>query len=164
MDYITAPWREEYVKEVFKMKECIFCRALEQKTDRECFILLRGKHNFVLLNKYPYNPGHLMIAPYKHLSSIELAESESSGEMMELLRKCLSILKKHYKPQGFNTGMNIGHSAGAGVADHYHMHIIPRWIGDSNFMPLVGKTKVVLNDLHTTYDDLLDHFQHEREK
>lgn len=159
MEYITSPWREGYVKRVFKMKECVFCRALEQKKDRESFILYRGKHNFVMLNKYPYNPGHLMIAPYKHLSSVEMAEKISSGEMMDLLTECLRILREHYHPQGFNTGMNIGHSAGAGVADHYHMHIIPRWIGDSNFMPLVGKTKVVLKDLHTTYDQLLTYFK-----
>jgi ATP adenylyltransferase len=159
MEYLATPWREEYVKEVFKMKGCVFCRALKQKNDRECFILYRGEHHFVLLNKYPYNPGHLMIAPYQHLDSIELADKESSGEMIELLTRCLGILRKHYRPQGFNTGMNIGHSAGAGVADHYHMHIIPRWIGDSNFMPLVGKTKVVLKDLHTTYDQLLVYFQ-----
>ena len=159
MEYIAAPWREEYVKKVFKMKGCIFCKAMKQKNDRECFILYRGKHNFILLNKYPYTPGHLMIAPNEHLDSIESAEKESTDEMIELLKKCLRILKEQYKPQGFNTGMNIGHSAGAGVADHYHLHIIPRWVGDSNFMPLVGKTKVVLQDLHTTYDRLLPHFQ-----
>jgi len=159
MEYITAPWREEYVKSVFKMKGCIFCHALKQKKDKECFVLYRGNHNFILLNKYPYTPGHLMIAPYKHLDSIELAEKKSSEEIMGLLKKCLGILREQYKPHGFNTGMNIGHSAGAGVADHYHLHIIPRWIGDSNFMPLVGKTKVVLRDLHSTYDQLLTHFQ-----
>jgi ATP adenylyltransferase len=161
MEYLTAPWREEYVKQAFKMKGCVFCQALKQKSDRKCFILYRGEHNFILLNKYPYNPGHLMIAPYKHLNSIELAEKKASAEMMELLTKCLTILRKQYNPQGFNTGMNIGHSGGAGVADHFHMHIIPRWTGDSNFMPLVGKTKVVLNDLHTTFDQLHTLFQEE---
>jgi ATP adenylyltransferase len=161
MEYITAPWREEYVKKVFKMKGCIFCQALEQKKDKQFFVLDRAGYNFVLLNKYPYTPGHLMIAPYKHLNSIELAGKKTTEEMMELLKKCLKILRKEYSPQGFNTGMNIGHSAGAGVADHYHLHIIPRWIGDSNFMPLVGKTKVVLKDLHTTYDQLLSHFRNE---
>jgi ATP adenylyltransferase len=122
-------------------------------------ILHKGKQNFVMLNKYPYSPGHLMIAPYKHLDSIELAEKASSEEMMELLKQCLRILRQQYHPQGFNTGMNIGRSAGAGVTDHYHLHIIPRWTGDSNFMPLIGKTKVVLEDLHTTYDHLLSYFQ-----
>jgi len=164
MEYITTPWREEYIKKVFKMKGCIFCQALKKKDDKQSFILYRGIHNFVLLNKYPYTPGHLMIAPYKHLSSIELAEKEATDEMTELLRRCLSLLRKQYNPQGFNTGMNIGQSAGAGVADHYHLHIIPRWSGDSNFMPLIGKTKVVLEDLHTSYDKLLSCFEKEREK
>ncbi len=164
MEYITTPWREEYIKKVFKMKGCIFCQALKKKDDKQSFILYRGIHNFVLLNKYPYTPGHLMIAPYKHLSSIELAEKEATDEMTELLRKCLSLLRKQYNPQGFNTGMNIGQSAGAGVADHYHLHIIPRWSGDSNFMPLIGKTKVVLEDLHTSYDKLLSCFEKAREK
>ena len=164
MEYITTPWREEYIKKVFKMKGCIFCQALKKKDDRESLILYRGIHNFVLLNKYPYTPGHLMIAPYKHLSSIELAEKEATDEMTELLRKCLSLLRKQYHPQGFNTGMNIGQSAGAGIADHYHLHIIPRWSGDSNFMPLIGKTKVVLEDLYTSYDKLLLCFEKAREK
>jgi ATP adenylyltransferase len=164
MEYITAPWREEYVKKVFKMKGCVFCQALKAKNDRQCFILYRGSHNFILLNKYPYTPGHLMIAPYKHMDSIELAEKKSSEEMIELLKICLRILREEYKPHGFNTGMNMGHSAGAGVADHFHLHIIPRWIGDSNFMPLVGKTKVVLKDLHTTYDQLLSRFQKKDKK
>ncbi len=159
MEYITAPWREEYIKKVSKMEGCIFCLALKENKDKKFFILYRGRYNFILLNKYPYTPGHLMIAPYKHLNSIELAEKGSAEELIELLKKCLRILREQYNPHGFNTGMNIGHSAGAGVADHYHLHIIPRWIGDSNFMPLVGKTKVVLKDLHTTYDQLFSHFQ-----
>jgi ATP adenylyltransferase len=105
-----------------------------------------------------------MIAPYEHLDSFELSDKNSTEELMELLKKSLKILRKVYNPQGFNTGMNIGHSAGAGVADHYHLHVIPRWIGDSNFMPLVGKTKVVLEDLQATYDRLLPHFQKELDK
>ncbi len=164
MEYITAPWREEYVKRVFKMKGCIFCQALKQKNDKRAFILHRGVHNFILLNKYPYTPGHLMIAPYEHLNSIELAENQATDEMTELLKICLKLLRKHYNPHGFNTGMNIGRSAGAGVADHYHMHVIPRWVGDSNFMPLIGKTKVVLEDLHTSYNQLFLLFDKESMK
>jgi ATP adenylyltransferase len=164
MEYITAPWREEYVKKVFKMKGCIFCQALKTKNDKKSFILYRGVHNFILLNKYPYTPGHLMIAPYKHLDSIEFADKEAADEMTELLKKCLRLLRKHYHPQGFNTGMNIGQCAGAGVADHYHLHIIPRWSGDSNFMPLIGKTKVFLEDLSASYDKLLSSFKKAREK
>jgi ATP adenylyltransferase len=141
------------------MSECIFCRALKMKNDRNAFILFKGKDNFIVLNKYPYTPGHLMIAPYKHLSSFERANKESTNEMAELLKLSLRILKKKFQPHGFNTGMNLGHSAGAGVADHFHLHVIPRWTGDSNFMPLVGNTKVVIEDLETTYFQLFPFFQ-----
>ena len=166
MEYIFTPWREKYVKNVFKMKKCIFCRALEQNKNRDSFILFRGSQNFVLLNKYPYTPGHLMIAPYEHLDSVEKANKETTDELGDLLKLCLRILRTQYKPHGFNAGMNLGHSAGAGVADHYHLHIIPRWIGDSNFMPLVGKTRLFIEDLNTTYDRLSTHFMnvHENEK
>lgn len=159
MKYITAPWREEYVKQAFKMTECIFCRVLQKEKDSEAFILHRAKHNFLILNRYPYTPGHLMIAPYEHLDSIERAEKEITDEMVDLLKLSLSVLRKVYQPHGFNTGMNIGHSAGAGVADHYHLHVIPRWTGDANFMPLIGKTKVVIEDIETTYEKLRSHFQ-----
>jgi len=162
MEYIYAPWREEYVKKVFKMKECIFCHALKLKNDKKAHILYRGKYNFIVLNKYPYTPGHLMIAPYKHLDSFEQAEKESTDEFSNLLKLCLKVLRKKYNPHGFNTGMNLGQSAGAGVAKHYHLHIIPRWVGDSNFMPLISKTKVVIEDLEITYSRLSPLFQKEK--
>jgi len=164
MEYIFTPWREKYVKSVFKMKKCIFCRALEQKNDQDSFILYRGSHNFILLNKYPYTPGHLMIAPYEHLDTIEKSNKETTDELGDLLKLCLKVLRTHYKPHGFNAGMNLGHSAGAGVADHYHLHVIPRWTGDSSFMPLVGKTKIFIEDLITTYDKLSTHFMNDSEK
>jgi len=164
MEYISAPWREEYVKNIYKMTECIFCRALKLKDDRKAYILYRGTHNFIMLNKFPYTPGHLMIAPYKHIASFERAKKEITDEMTDILKLSLKMLKKNYHPQGFNTGMNLGHSAGAGIADHYHLHIIPRWIGDSNFMPLVGKTRVTLEDLNTTYNRLLPIFQKEQKR
>ena len=140
------------------MTECIFCQALQVKKDGEAFILHRAKYNFLILNRYPYTPGHLMIAPYEHLDSIEKAEKPITDEMADLLKKSLSVLRQTYRPHGFNTGMNIGHSAGAGVADHYHLHVIPRWTGDANFMPLIGKTKVVIEDIETTYEKLKSHF------
>jgi ATP adenylyltransferase len=158
MKYITAPWREEYVKKAFKMTECIFCRALQAENDREAFVLHRAEYNFLILNRYPYTPGHLMIAPYEHLDSIEKAEKPSTDEMADLLKRSLSVLRQTYRPHGFNTGMNIGHSAGAGVADHYHLHVIPRWTGDANFMPLIGETKVVIEAIETTYEKLKAHF------
>lgn len=162
MEYISAPWREEYVKKVLKMNECIFCQALKLKNDRKAFILFRGISNFIILNKYPYTPGHLMIAPYKHLASYEQTKKETSDEMADLLKLSLKVLKRNYKPHGFNTGMNLGQCAGAGVADHYHLHVIPRWIGDSNFMPLVSRTRVLIEDLPTTYERLLSIFQKEK--
>lgn len=164
MEYIFTPWREKYVKNVFKMKECIFCRAIKMENDSKAYILYRGVHNFVLLNKYPYTPGHLMIAPYNHLNSFEKASKESSDEIADLLKTCLKILRTCYNPQGFNAGMNIGHSAGAGVADHYHLHVIPRWTGDSNFMPLVGEAKLFIEDLDTTYSRLTSLFSNQKEK
>lgn len=162
--YITAPWREEYVKNAFKMNECIFCRALQSEKDNETFILHRAEYNFLILNRYPYTPGHLMIAPYAHLDSIEKAKKEITDEMTDLLKLSLSVLRKTYQPHGFNTGMNIGHSAGAGVADHYHLHIIPRWTGDANFMPLIGNTKVVIEDIETTFEKLKSKFQKMKKK
>ena len=159
MKYIAAPWREEYVKKAFKMTECIFCRALQTEKDDETFILHRAKHNFLILNRYPYTPGHLMIAPFAHLDSIEKAAKEVTDEMIDLLKMSLHVLRKAYRPHGFNTGMNIGHSAGAGVADHYHLHVIPRWTGDANFMPLIGETKVVIEDIAATYKKLREQFR-----
>lgn len=159
MKYITAPWREEYVKKVFKMTECIFCQAIKKEESRDAHILYRGKHNFILLNKYPYTPGHLMIAPYLHIDSIEKADKDATDEMTDLLKFSLRVLREHYHPHGFNTGMNIGRSAGAGVADHYHLHVIPRWTGDSNFMPLIGETKVVIESVDSSYDKLVHLFR-----
>ncbi len=158
MKYITAPWREEYVKEASKMKECIFCQAINMKENREAYILYRGEHNFIILNRYPYTPGHLMIAPNMHIDSIEKADKNATDEMTDLLKFSIKTLRQHYRPHGFNTGMNIGRSAGAGVADHYHLHVIPRWTGDSNFMPLIGKTKVVIEGVDSSYDKLVHLF------
>ncbi len=159
MRYIPTPWREEYVKNVFKMRKCIFCLALRKKNEKKAYILFKGKHNFIMLNKYPYTPGHLMIAPYEHLASIEEANKEITDEMTDLVKMSLKILRKKYKPQGFNMGMNLGQSAGAGVTDHYHLHIIPRWSGDANFMPIVSKTRVIIESLERTFEKLYAPFQ-----
>jgi ATP adenylyltransferase len=164
MEYITAPWREEYVKKVCRRKGCIFCQALKLKSDRAAYILFRGRHNFIILNKFPYNPGHLMIAPGRHLASYVHAPKEVSDEMADLLKMSLRVLKRNYRPHGFNTGMNLGQSAGAGVVGHFHLHVIPRWQGDSNFMPLVSQTRVLIEDLERTYDRLRPLFQRERDR
>ena len=154
MEYIYTPWREEYIKKLYTMNECIFCLAIKQKDDKKALIVLRAKHNFIVLNRYPYTPGHLMIVPNRHISIFEKAKKEYTDEMMDLCKLSLKVLKKYYNPHGFNTGMNLGQSAGAAVADHFHLHVIPRWTGDSNFMPLVGKTKLTIEDLDTTYERL----------
>jgi ATP adenylyltransferase len=159
MDYIAAVWRADYVRNSGKMKGCIFCRALKSKDDAGTFILHRGKFNFIMLNKFPYSPGHLMIAPMQHLDSIEKADKAVSDEMSDLLKISLTLLRDAYKPHGFNTGMNIGRSAGAGIADHYHLHVIPRWTGDSNFMPIIGKTRITIEDLDQTYQHLSPKFR-----
>jgi ATP adenylyltransferase len=162
MEYISAPWREGYVKKVSRMRGCIFCQALRLKNDRAAHILFRGRHNFIILNKFPYNPGHLMIAPYRHTASLDGAPKEASDELAELLKLSLRVLKKNYRPQGFNAGLNLGRSAGAGVVHHYHLHIIPRWQGDSNFMPLVSQTRVVIEDLNSVYERLSPLFEKAR--
>jgi len=161
MEYISAPWRGPYVRQVYRMRGCVFCRALKVRDDRSAHILYRGKYNFVLLNKFPYTPGHLMIAPFRHTASFDRVGREASAEMASLLQLSLKILKKSVRPHGFNAGMNLGQSAGAGVVHHYHLHVIPRWHGDSNFMPLVSQTRVLIEDLDSTYDRLLPLFRRE---
>jgi len=161
MQYISAPWRGPYVRTVHKTTGCVFCRARKSEDDREMFVLYRDSLGFVILNKYPYVPGHLMVAPCRHLASFERSDEKLSCELADLLKMSLRVLKKAYHPQGFNIGMNLGRSAGAGVVDHYHIHVVPRWAGDSNFMPIFANTKIVLEDLMTTFDRLSPLFERE---
>lgn len=135
---------------------CIFCEARQSPADDEKnFVLHRAAHNFVILNLYPYISGHLMIAPNDHLAKFDSAAKETTDEMMDLAKRCQRALSEVYRPHGFNIGMNLGRSAGAGVADHFHMHIVPRWDGDTNFMSTVGETRVLPEDLPTTYRKIL---------
>lgn len=137
---------------------CIFCAAFQNADDEKNFVLHRGSHNFVLLNLYPYISGHLMIAPNAHLGEFDSAPKATTDEMMDLAKRCQSALREIYRPDGFNIGMNLGRAAGAGVADHFHLHIMPRWNGDTNFMSTVGETRVLPEDLPTTYRKLLSKF------
>lgn len=138
---------------------CIFCNAVKEPADDEGnFVLHRGVNNFVILNLYPYISGHLMIAPYAHLGELDAAPKETTDEMMDLAKRCQTALREVYHPQGFNIGMNLGRAAGAGVADHIHMHIMPRWSGDTNFMTSVADTRVLPEDLPTTYNKLREQF------
>jgi ATP adenylyltransferase len=161
MEYIAAPWRGKYVRQVRRKKGCIFCEAARQADDAASFIVHRGRHNFILLNKFPYTPGHLMIAPYRHLAVFARAPREASDELADFLKVSLRVLKRAYRPQGFNAGMNFGRSAGAGIVDHYHLHVVPRWPGDSNFMPLIAETRIFIEDLDRTYSLLAPLFAKE---
>ena len=154
MRYISAPWRAAYVRGAAAASGCLFCRAVRGRDDAAAAVLFRGRHHVVLLNRFPYTPGHLMIAPKRHLADFTQARPAERAELADLLRAALRILRRRYAPHGFNAGMNLGRSAGAGVAGHYHLHIVPRWTGDSNFMPLVAGARVFIEDLRTTYDRL----------
>lgn len=135
---------------------CVFCDALQSppSRDRENLVLLRGTHNFIILNLYPYNSAHLMVVPNRHTADFPGLDAETVGEMIALLQRMATVIREEYQPEGFNMGMNMGRVAGAGVADHVHMHLVPRWAGDTNFMPVVGATKVLPELLEATYDRL----------
>ncbi|MBE0711461.1 MAG: HIT domain-containing protein [Candidatus Aminicenantes bacterium] len=162
MRYISAPWRADYVRKALSMKRCIFCEALKSRDDRSATVLYRGRHNFLLLNRYPYTPGHLLIAPKRHVADFADARLDERAELADLLQVALRVLRASYAPHGFNTGMNLGQSAGAGVAGHYHLHVVPRWTGDANFMPLVGATRVFIEDLDATFKKLRPLFDKEQ--
>jgi ATP adenylyltransferase len=142
MKYLSAPWRWDFISGSNKDNGCVFCQALT-KDNRDSLICWRGKKFFVILNKYPYSTGHLMIAPNAHVPSPEQMAAGDLQEMWELTNRSLAILKENFNPEGFNIGMNIGRAAGAGVKDHFHQHIVPRWQGDASFMSIVGDTRVL---------------------
>jgi len=155
MDYLWTPWRYRYMAEAAGQQTgCIFCAALEKKDDAETLIVFRGKKNFILLNRYPYTSGHMMIVPYTHIPDLKDCDAETLAEMMLLAQRAEGALAAAYKPDGFNLGMNLGRAAGAGVIGHVHLHVLPRWIGDANFMSVVGETRVEPEDLRTTYEKL----------
>lgn len=163
MEILWSPWRSAYISSAESEKSggkaCIFCRAaVDAASDEKHFVLHRGLHNLVMLNLYPYVSGHLMIAPYSHVAEFHSVPKETTDEMMDLVKHCQETLQETYKPDGFNVGMNLGRAAGAGIADHLHMHIMPRWIGDTNFMTSVSDTRVLPEDLPTTYRKLSSKF------
>jgi ATP adenylyltransferase len=155
MRKLWAPWRVEYLK-IEQPTGCIFCQKSEEKRDPQNFILFRGKMNFVILNIYPYNTGHLMVAPFRHLASLDDLTDKELFEHFDLVRKSARAIKEAYKPEGFNIGINMGRVAGAGVEGHVHTHIVPRWKGDTNFMPVLSDTKVLPEALAATYAQLKD--------
>lgn len=156
MDRLWSPWRYQYVSKAADGGACIFCQKPSELRDRENYILFRGEHNFVLLNLFPYTSGHLMIAPYRHVARLAEVDRPALAEMMDLAAEAERALTAVYRPQGLNLGMNLGECAGAGIAGHVHLHILPRWTGDANFMTTIGETRVLPEDLEVTYDRLLE--------
>jgi ATP adenylyltransferase len=155
---IWAPWRAGFVLGE-KEEGCIFCNRIKQPNDSvENLIVYRGRLNAVILNKYPYNPGHTMIIPLRHLADIEELTADESVEFFDLTRITVRLMKRAYSPHSFNLGMNLGRESGAGVPEHLHMHIVPRWVGDTNFMPVIGETKVQSIPLEIVYDRLKKEF------
>ena len=153
MKRIWSPWRMAYI-EGEKQKGCIFCDKTLEDQDSDNLILLRGEHCFVMMNRYPYTNGHLMVVPYVHVDSPTALPPETLMEMMNLVNIALEVLRESMHSDGFNVGMNLGASAGAGIADHIHMHVVPRWTGDTNFMPVLGDTRVIVEGLQACYDKL----------
>lgn len=154
MDHLWSPWRYQYVTQAAPATGCVFCNKLAANQDRENLVLYRGRYNFAVLNLYPYTTGHLMVVPYVHAATLAEAGPEVLGDMMELTRKAAAAIGKVYQPRGLNIGMNIGECAGAGVAGHIHMHVLPRWPGDVSFLTSVGETRVLPEDLAVTYERL----------
>ena len=146
METLWAPWRGEYVTSGAKEPGCVLCRALAGADEAESLVVHVAEHNFVVMNLYPYNGGHVMVAPRRHVGDLQSALPDELSEMMGLARRLEDVMKDVYHPDGLNLGMNLGRSAGAGVADHIHLHVVPRWSGDTNFMTVTGEVRVIPED------------------
>ena len=157
MERLWAPWRLEYIV-ADRVDGCIFCVFPTQDDDENNHILLRGKHAYVIMNAFPYSNGHLLVTPYRHIGDFCELSDEENLDIMQLAQKCCYALKNMCRPDGFNIGWNIGTAAGAGIAEHVHMHIVPRWNGDTNFVPVLADVKVIPEALHTTYKKLKAEF------
>ena len=150
MDKLWAPWRSKYIY-LRQNKKCIFCGVKGAGDIKKRFIVERAKHSFSMLNLYPYNNGHVMVAPYRHVRSLELLTDGELLDLMALINRTKVLLDKKFRPHGYNIGLNLGKIAGAGFAGHVHIHIVPRWTGDTNFMPVISGTKIVSESLEAVY-------------
>ena len=157
MERIWAPWRIEYIL-MEKPEGCILCEKPEEDKDEQNYILYRGDKNFIILNSYPYNPGHLMVAPYRHTGNLEELTGEERNEHFEMVSRAIRALREAFNPGGFNIGANIGKVAGTGIDDHFHSHIVPRWQGDTNYMPVLADVRVLPEALAETYKKLKGKF------
>ncbi len=156
MNRIWAPWRKRYISGRERTPGCLFCRARRSspKKDKKNFLLHRSRHTFLLLNRYPYTNGHLMLAPNRHVASLEHLEDEERLDLLRLLDLALRLVRRTLHPHGFNIGLNLGRAGGAGIPGHIHLHVVPRWEGDTNFMPVLTGTKVVSDSLESAYAEL----------
>ena len=158
MERLWAPWRMEYITEAPR-PGCLFCRVIKDPTDKDAALVVwRPDQAIVLLNKYPYNPGHVMVAPHAHVGGLEDLDDAQTADLMRALKRTITVLKALLKPEGFNIGANIGRVAGAGMPDHVHLHVVPRWNGDTNFMPVLGEVKVINEHLTQTAAKLSEAF------
>ena len=157
MELLWAPWRAQYIASK-KTDGCILCDKPGEGNDAANYILHRGSFNFIIMNAFPYNPGHLMVAPYRHVATPEDLRPEELHEHAEMVARCVKVLREVFASAGFNTGMNIGKVAGAGIDGHIHSHVVPRWVGDTNFMPAIGATRVISQAMADTYDRLKSEF------
>jgi len=158
MEHIWSPWRYQYITAASREASCVFCQLITENADGDNFILYRGSLNFVILNRFPYTGGHLMVVPYKHEASFAMLDRETTDEMMALTKQAQIALEVEYKPSGLNMGINQGAAAGAGIAGHIHLHLLPRWVGDANFLSVIGEVRVLPEDLSTTYGKLAKYF------
>lgn len=158
MQHVWAPWRMEYIL-ASKQAGCFLCEAAHANADRDLLVLRRQQHSFVILNRYPYTNGHCMVAPYRHVSELSALEDAELLELMQAVRDCVTILRQTMGIHGANVGINLGAAAGAGLAEHLHIHIVPRWQGDTNFMPVLADTRIMPQSLLQNYDQLLPAFQ-----
>ena len=159
MKQLWAPWRMAYIDDGAKEADCIFCTKYRQSDLRAGLVLAHTRHAVVMMNKYPYNNGHLLIAPKRHENNLAQLPRQEFADLSEALRRAVEVVKQVFNPGGLNIGMNLGKCAGAGIADHLHWHIVPRWEGDTNFMPVIGETRVMPQHLYDSYDRLQPHFQ-----
>ena len=159
MDYLWTPWRYAYVTTAGRAPDCIFCELPKLNDDPKAGIVYRGQHCFIILNSYPYTPGHVMVVPFAHLDQFQVLPLAASHEMMDLSQRMESVLRTLYSPDGINLGMNIGKAAGAGVAGHIHMHVLPRWVADANFMSVAGETRILPESLEMTYERIKGAFR-----
>jgi ATP adenylyltransferase len=162
MDYLWTPWRYAYITNVEKSSGCIFCDLPKLGDDARARIVYRGHDCYIILNTFPYTSGHVMIVPFAHLDELQKLPPAAASEMMQLSQHMEGVLRQLYKPDGINLGMNIGRAAGAGIAGHIHMHALPRWVADANFVSVVGETRILPEDLETTYQRIHDALMKEK--